>query len=196
MREISGLVDEKEIKELAKQYGSFERWRYTLRMGEREFSYWRDRIARDRRGEVVLIIQRPGGRVILHTKDFYPAGTYRLPSGGIRWGEDVLSAVRREVREETGLEVKIERPLGIIEYEFRHAGQAIPFVSYVFLVREARGKLIPQGNEHIASFRFVPPEKLSAVAAALRDLKGDWKDWGRFRAIAHDLAAEALTDES
>ena len=192
MRRISELIDEGEIEKLAEQYGPFPRRRYVLRMGREEFDYWREKVARDRRGEVVLVIRRPDGKVILHTKDFYPAGIYRLPSGGVGWGEDVLRAVHREAREETGLEVEVERLLGIIEYEFRCGDTAVPFVSYVFLVRKGEGELAPQGGEHIASFRFVHPEELPAVAAALRNLRGDWRDWGRFRAIAHDLAAEVL----
>lgn len=189
---INDLIDKREIEELTERYGPFERRQYVLRMGKEEFDYWREKAARDRRGEVVLVIQHPDGQVILHTKDFYPAGTYRLPSGGVRWGEAVLSAVHREAREETGLEVKVECLLGLIEYEFQCQERTMPFVSYVFLLQEAGGELTPQGSEHITSFRLASPEELSDVAAALRDLKGDWKGWGRFRAIAHDLTAEAL----
>ena len=69
----------------------------------------------------------------------------------------------------------------------------MPFVSYVFLVREVGGRLIPQdAGERIISFRRVPPSELPKVAASLRALTGEWHDWGRFRAIAHDFVAEML----
>ena len=193
MREIGNLIDERELEKLAERYGPFERRRYALRLAEGEFSYWRDRLARDRRGEVVLAIQDADGRLILHTKDFYPAGIYRLPSGGVRWGEDILSAAQREAREETGLEIEVERLLGVLEYEFRCGEETMPFVSYVFLVREVGGRLIPQdAGERIASFRRVPPSELPKVAASLRALTGEWRDWGRFRALAHDFVGEVL----
>lgn len=179
-----------EVAALAARYGAPERRRFALDLGEREFEYWREKSAH-RRGEVVLVIRRPSGRVLLHTKGFYPPGTYRLPSGGVRWGEEVLSAVHREAREETGLDVEVERFLGLIEVEFRHADQALPFVSYVFLVREIGGELAPQDSEEeITAFREVPPEELEAVANELEALPEEWRDWGRFRALAHHFVSE------
>jgi 8-oxo-dGTP diphosphatase len=144
-----------------------------------------------RRGEVVLVICRPNGLIILHTKRFYPAGVYRLPSGGIRRGERVLEAMWRETQEETGLEVEIERFLGLLEYEFHHRDERLPFVSYVFLGRERGGYLAPQDeSEQITAFRAVAVDELATVAEALRALPDPWRDWGAFRALAHDFVAE------
>ncbi|MFQ6058676.1 MAG: NUDIX hydrolase [Anaerolineae bacterium] len=186
------MIDPREIGALAARYGAPERRRFALKFGEKEFNYWREKSAH-RRGEVVLVIRRPNRWVLLHTKGFYPPGTYRLPSGGVRWGEEVLSALYREAREETGLKVEVERFLGLIEYEFRHAGQALPFVSYVFLVREVGGELATQdAGEQITAFREVPLEELGAVARELEALTGWWRDWGRFRALAHRLVSEVL----
>jgi ADP-ribose pyrophosphatase YjhB (NUDIX family) len=140
----------------------------------------------------VLVVQRPDG-VILHTKDYYPPGTYRLPSGGVEWGESVLSALHREAREEMGLTIEAEHLLGILEYELRCEEQTLPFVSYVFLVRGSGGELIPQDEtEHILSFRQMPVAELAAVADSLRALKGNRRDWGEFRAIAHDFVVEMM----
>lgn len=193
MPQVSDLIDEREIEELAERYGPFERQRYMLRMGEREFSYWQDKATRDRRGEVVLAIRDADGRLILHTKGFYPLGTYRLPSGGVRWGESVLSALHREAREEMGLEIEVERFLGLLEYEFCCQQETMPFVSYVFLVREAGGELAPRDKEErILSFCQVPVAELSAVADSLQAMEEDWRDWGEFRAMAHDFVVEMM----
>jgi ADP-ribose pyrophosphatase YjhB (NUDIX family) len=187
-----GLIDPQEVAALVARYGVPERRRFALEFGEEEFEYWRKKSAR-RRGEVVLVIRRPKGRVLLHTKGFYPPGAYRLPSGGVRWGEEVLSAVHREAREETGLDVQVERFLGLIEYKFRHAGQVLPFASYVFLLQGLKGQLTPQdSDEEITAFREVPPEELEEVAWELEALAGKWRDWGRFRALAHHLVSETL----
>jgi NAD+ diphosphatase len=105
----------------------------------------------------------------------------------------VVTAVHREAREETGLPVAIERCLGVLEYEFRHRGETLPFVSYVFLLRENGGQLCPQDKgERITSFREVPLTELRAVARNLRAIEADWRDWGHYRAIVHSLAAEVL----
>jgi len=188
---IENLIHSQEIDELARQHGPIERRSYSLEMDKRQFEDWQRALAK-RRGEVVLIVRRPGG-VILHTKDFYPAGTYRLPSGGVKWGEGVLHALHREAREEMGLEIEVERFLGLLEYEFHCQGETIPFASYVFLIRGAGDKLTPQDKEeHITSFQPVPLAELSVVANRLRGLEGDWRDWGEFRAIAHDFVAEMM----
>jgi ADP-ribose pyrophosphatase YjhB (NUDIX family) len=191
-RTLNDLIDEKEVTELAQQYGPLERRHYVLEMGERVFTHWREERGHCR-GEVALFILRPSGNVILHTKEFYPEGIYRVPTGGIEQGEDVMTAVHREAREETGLTVAIERCLGVLEYEFRHRGETLPFVSYVFLLRENGGQLGPQDKgERIASLREVPLTELEAVARNLRAIQADWRDWGHYRAIAHSFAAEVL----
>ncbi len=186
------MIDEKELAELARRYGPLERRRYVLDVGERAFAYWREERG-DCRGEVALLILRPSGNVILHTKEFYPEGVYRIPTGGIERGEDVVTAVHREAREETGLTVTIERCLGVLEYEFRHQDERLPFVSYVFLLRENGGQLRPRDKgERIASFREAPLTELEAVAQNLRAIEADWRDWGHYRAIVHSFAAEVL----
>lgn len=189
---IHSLINPEEIEELARQYGPIERRSYSLEVGRRNFEDWRRELVEKRRGEVVFVVKGPVG-LILHTKDFYPPGTYRLPSGGMRWEESVLSALHREAQEEMGLEVEVERFLGLLVYEFRCQDEMMPFVSYVFLVSEAGGELAPQDKEErILSFCQVPVAKLSAVADSLRAMEEDWRDWGEFRAIAHDFVVEMM----
>ena len=189
---MNDLIDEKEITELARRYGPLERRHYVLEVGEQVFTRWREERS-DYRGEVALFILRPSGKFILHTKAFYPEGIYRIPTGCIERGEDVVAAVHRETREETGLTVAIERCLGILEYELRYRRETLPFVSYVFLLRENDGQLCPQDDgERITSFREVPLTELDAVARNLRAIEADWRDWGHYRAIAHSFTAEVL----
>ncbi len=186
-----GLIDFSEIENLSARYGPPQRRHYALKVGERMATHWREKLAK-RRGEVVLVIRRPNGRILLHSKGFYPAGTYRLLSGGIEESESVLDALRREVQEETGLTVKIERFLGLLEYEFHYQGETMPFVSYVFFLRERGGVLAPgDESEAITAFREASVDEIGAVARALRSLPGDWEDWGQFRALAHAFVAEA-----
>ena len=189
--DIENLINPEEIEELARQYGPVERRSYSLERDGERCEYWRRALTK-RRGEVIFVVERPAG-VILHTKDIYPSGIYRLPSGGVSWGESVLSALHREVREEMGLEIEVKRFLGLLEYQFRCQEETLPFVSYVFLVRGGKGELIPQDEEErILSFRQVPVAELAAVADSLRAVEEDWRDWGEFRAIAHDFVVEMM----
>ncbi|MCK4450981.1 MAG: NUDIX hydrolase [Anaerolineae bacterium] len=189
--DIETLINPEEIKGLAKQYGPIERRSFSLERSGERCEHWRRALAQ-RRGEVIFVVERPAG-LILHTKDTYPPGIYRLPSGGVSWGESVLSALHREVREEMGLEIEVERFLGLLEYEFHCQEETLPFVSYVFLVRGDEGEPVPQGEEErILSFRQVSVAELAAVADSLRAVEKDWRDWGEFRAIAHDFVVEKM----
>ena len=54
----------------------------------------------------------PDGRIVLIRRR--DNGRWSLPGGMVDWGEDISSAVKRELREETGLElVKIRRLVGV-----------------------------------------------------------------------------------
>lgn len=191
------LVDEKEIHDLERRFGPLPRHTYLLEPEELSQDHWNNVVLgrRNRRGEVVLVIRRPGGRVLLHTKSFYPQGIYRLPTGGIHWEEPVLMALSREMAEETGLETKQERCLGILTYSRQNEpeSQNPAFISYIFLLDAFRGRPSPQDpGERISSFRSVPVSALREVAGALRALPPEWATWGRFRALAHEIAADAL----
>jgi len=151
---------------------------------------WKSRLA-----EVVLVLRRPDGRLILQSKRFYPAGAYRLPTGGIRPGEELTLAVRRETLEETGLAAEISRFLGVLCYRFQRRGEPMERASYVFLLEVGPGPLVPQDEaEQITAFREVLPSQLPAVARQLEALPGDWAIWGRFRALGHWFVAESMPD--
>lgn len=54
----------------------------------------------------------PDGRIVLVQRQ--DNGLWSLPGGMVDWGEDIATAVRRELAEETGLElVKIRRLVGV-----------------------------------------------------------------------------------
>ena len=109
-------------------------------------------------------------------------------TGGVEFGERVEDAAHREIREETGLEVALEKFLGVIEYEFKRDAAHRRFVSYVFQTQESSAPpRVMDASEEIAEFREVEWRELSRLADNLDRLPGDWLDWSRFRAIAHRL---------
>ena len=76
---------------------------------EREFSFGGVVV----RGDEVCVI-RPRGRK-----------TLALPKGGAAEGEDGAATAVREVREETGLTVRVVDELGAVEYWYRRSGRRI-----------------------------------------------------------------------
>lgn len=68
------------------------------------------------------------GRVLLIRRTQPPdAGAWSIPGGAVELGESVEDALRREVREETGLEVAVGEFLEVFERIERDADGAIRF---------------------------------------------------------------------
>lgn len=158
----------------------------------------------DRWGEVVMVIRRAvDGRVWVMTKPSFPRGLYSLPTGGIRHREAISAALRRELDEETGFEVRLRRFVAAIHYVPALAPgdpQQVPgFFSYVFLLEEEGGNNpVVTGGERILDFGTVAPEELLELATQWRELSGassefhDLRAWGCARSIIHQVAADAL----
>ena len=189
-----GEEREAEIMALAARYGMPARQRCRLEVADETFAVWAA-TRQQKCGEAVLFILRRNGNLILHTKTFYPPGVYRVPSGGIQCGEALLDAVQRETHEETSLTVAVERFLTVIEFEFRCADRRLLLQSFLFLLKETGGELkVGDANERISGFTEVPPSELDTVASRLENVPAKWRDWGRFRAFPHRLAATLLRD--
>lgn len=153
----------------------------------------------DRYGEVCMVVQRRNGCLLTAIKTFYPAGCYRLLTGGVAHGESIEAALRREVAEETGLHVAIRRFLAVVEY------LPAPFATFAFLLDEIGGELaVCDPEEQIDSFREIAVADLPALAATLdaapdaedANIGGNWRAWGRFRAVVHRVVHEVLTGEN
>jgi len=68
--------------------------------------------AQERRASRAIVFDADGNVALLHaTKKFY----HKLPGGGIEQGEDIETALRRELMEEIGCSVKNLRELGSVE---------------------------------------------------------------------------------
>jgi 8-oxo-dGTP diphosphatase len=65
---------------------------------------------------VGAIIKDPGGRLLLIKRGHAPqAGRWSLPGGRVEPGETDQQAVIREIREETGLEIRCDRLVGSVQ---------------------------------------------------------------------------------
>ena len=147
-----------------------------------------------------MVVRRPNGKLITAIKTFYPAGAYRLLTGGIGHGEPIAAALLREVAEETGLEIVVRRFLAVIEYRLALL-HPHPFATFAFLLDEVGGTLAARdAGERIGAFRELEVAELPALAKILahipdafdREIDGSWADWGRFRAIAHRVVYDLL----
>jgi len=191
------MLDAKELKSLKQHFGRIDIRHDVLELNEAYFEQWRLKVRerQERRGEIVLAALNGDRKVLLHTKSFYPNGIYRLPTGGIRFNEPVLDALQRETLEETGFKVIAPWLLAISLCEFCHEKERVPFISYIFKLSVDDDTPVAQDeHERITGFKWVPPEELDSVSIELTNLSGEWRDWGNFRAIAHKIVAEKLSD--
>jgi ADP-ribose pyrophosphatase YjhB (NUDIX family) len=184
------VYNPKLLASLEQRFGPFQRCHVEVSVSTKVMLSLMEKMeSKTRRGEVVIVIPDEEDQVWLHTKDFYPQGIYRLMTGGIKSKEAPDKAFLRETREETGLQVKIKRCLAVVTYQFQHLETTLPFVSYLFLAKSTPHSPQPVDiGENITGFKTIPGPALLAVAQQLCTIKGDFADWGRFRAVAHEIA--------
>lgn len=101
------------------------------------------------RGRLLVLKRAPEMR--------YRPGSWDLPGGHLETGEGIEECLRREVREETGLRVEIDRLLGV-----HKAGG--PYVQALYACRatETVGDLTLREHEHVDA-RWVRPRELSGM---------------------------------
>jgi len=85
---------------------------------------------------------------------------WTLPKGLIEKGEKVEEAAKREVKEETGLQVELEKPIGTIEYWFASPKEKVRYHKkvYFFLFRVVSGNTAEHDYE-VEEVRFFTPEE-------------------------------------
>lgn len=117
-------------------------------------------------------IRDEGGRVLLQRRG--DDGQWGLPAGALELGESLAATAIRETREETGLEVKPIRLIGVYSgYEIRYPnGDRLQPFANLFECRLLGGDLRADGRESLA-VRFFAPDALPPVdprfAARLAD---------------------------
>jgi len=162
------------------------------------FNEMKRKIEKDRRGEVVFCVIRPNGRIVTVTCDEYPDGIFRIPTGGIGYGENIIEAVFREVKEELGIDAVIDSFAGVLKLKFVYGQESVMFYSYIFVLHETGGKIfVDASDDEVSEIKEVDLEGLKAVASSLNNITGKWEDWGKFRyatsmAVYNYLATKRL----
>lgn len=147
--------------------------------------------------DVTCFILDGEGRVAVIRKHFHPPGVWRAPSGGVRRDEDLEEGIRREMREETGLDICLLRYVLRIDVTFfceEGSRREQPWVSHVFAARpvssDPKGALEPEDHEEIAAARWVTKEELQGP---IRDaLLATGGGLFRYRVALTDLALAEL----
>jgi len=108
------------------------------------------------------VIQRADGAILLVQRGRQPEqGHWGLPGGKVDWMEKVEDAMVREVLEETGLKVSVERLLCVVDHFEPALGQH--WVAPVYLVRApADAQAMHLEPEAILALDWFQPDALPA----------------------------------
>ncbi len=118
---------------------------------------------------VVVVVSRDG-KILMVKRDIEPMmGRWSFPSGYVDRGEIVEEAAVREVREETNVEVELDRLLGV----YSSRGASVVLVAYA---AQVRGGFAEAGDETQAVEWFssddLPPLPFPNDDAII----GDWRE--------------------
>ena len=119
-------------------------------------------IIKDRQGRCLLIKRSAASKANAHKWDF--------PGGKEDPGESFTESITREVREETGLEVFIERPIGVAQSEAPDRR-----IFYLFVEGPLKEGEITLSSEH-EEYQWVVPEEMSGMDFCAQ-FKGFVKDY-------------------
>ena len=98
----------------------------------------------------------PDGRIVLIQRS--DSGKWGLPGGMVDWGEDIPTATTRELKEETGLNVKkIRRLVGV--YSAPNRDPRIHSISVLVEV-DADGILEPEDKLEVLQVKAFKPDEL------------------------------------
>lgn len=109
------------------------------------------------------IIVSAGGEVVLVKRRFDPyKNCWALPGGMVEYGETVEAAALREAKEETGLDIGIERLVGV--YSDPKRDPRGHFVSVCFLCKPIGGEL--RARDETEEVKFFSKEELKGIRLA------------------------------
>jgi len=92
-----------------------------------------------------------GDKVLLTKREIYPfQGYWVLPGGHVEYGEKVEEAIKREMKEELGVPVKIKKLVGV--YSDPKRDPRYHSVSVVFLLGKGKGEI--RLNHEASEFKF------------------------------------------
>jgi len=105
------------------------------------------------------LVERDGKYLMIEEGKDYVKGTWNIPGGGVENDEDPVEAVKRELKEETGLDVtQINGLLGV--YSSKSAKDGHPVKVFVFECETEDETPEPELEDEILDAKFMDVEEI------------------------------------
>ena len=149
---------------------------------------------------VRIIVVKDNKVVIVRQRKLNNRDIYIFPGGGIQEREDVFSAAKRELKEETHLRIKITKLLYIKEL----FSPNLHSIEFYVLARAIKGKLrigfdpeLPDNHQVLKEVSWMPINKLKKLNFYPKELReklySDWKN--SFENITSYLGTEVFSSK-
>jgi 8-oxo-dGTP diphosphatase len=143
--------------------------------------------------DVTLVIVDNDRNIVVTRKSSYPLGAYRTPSGGVELGESFDEGAIREAKEETGLDIVLEKYLIRANVRFRCGSEVIDWTTHVLQARATGGTLQPLDTKEIVEARTAT---ISEITGPIREaLLASGSPGLRYRAELDGLAMELINTD-
>ena len=145
-----------------------------------------------RNHDVTLYI-RKNEQLVVIAKHMYPPNLYRAPSGGLNPGESFEAGIAREMAEETGCEIELERFFLQTSVNFCHGSDCLFWRSFLFLAAYKRGDFEYTDHDEIRAVRLADWSEFDTFGRIMRST-----DVGglHYRAALHEAVVELMERES
>lgn len=107
--------------------------------------------------------------ILLSKRDIPPAlGMWHLPGGTVYYEESLENAAKRIAKEEIGIEVEIEKLIGVIEYSTKHA--VVRSIGLVYSAKITGGTIAGSYQaKEILFYKTVPENTLPEQAKFIKE---------------------------
>lgn len=132
---------------------------------------------RDQKIALKAIIVRDSKVLVLHRSkcERLHSAKWEIPGGRIKWGEEPTAALKREIFEETTLEVQVLKPVSVWQCK---ASKNLQIVGITFKALYLYGEVV-LGTEH-DHFRWIEPREARLFDMEV-GIQADILEFGRHR---------------
>ncbi|MBU0982456.1 MAG: NUDIX hydrolase [candidate division Zixibacteria bacterium] len=182
------FVSQSQLDEVIERYGEPETSSFRIESTPEEVARIQSSQKHGRNHDVTVYAIKDD-RIIVIAKHFYPPELYRAPSGGIKPGESIEAGALREMWEETGCRVELERFLLMTDAVFTSGENSVEWRSFVFLARYVEGDFEFTDTDEIRSVTLVDWSDFETFGRIMRrtDIGGL-----HYRAALHETVAELM----